>query len=168
MAEPLYRYALALGSNRPRSARLTPARLLAEATARIGEATRILACAPVVTTPPLGPSLRHYANGALTIESPLAPPAMLALLQRIEAQLGRRRQRRWGARTIDIDIILWSGGRWTSRTLTIPHVAWRTRGFVLDPVRQVAARWRDPVTGRTVRQLHALHKKPRPTRAPKG
>lgn len=148
-------YALALGSNRPLSARLTPARLLTAATALIGEQTRIIAVSPTLSTPPLGPSARRFANGALLVESTLSPPAMLAFLQNVENQLGRRRYRRWGARSVDIDIILWSGGHWTSRALTIPHAAWRTRGFVLTPLLAIVPDWRDPLTGFSVRHLHA-------------
>ncbi len=55
-------YALALGSNRPRSARRTPARLIAQAVALIGAEMRVRAVSPVIVTPPLGPSLRRYAN----------------------------------------------------------------------------------------------------------
>ena len=156
---PLHLYALALGSNRPLSARLTPARLLAAATALIGDRVKLLRVSPILSTPPLGPSARQFANGALLVESALPPPAMLAFLQDIETRLGRRRHRRWGARSIDIDIILWSGGVWRSRTLTIPHAACRSRAFVLTPLRGIAADWRDPVTGLAVRHLHARMQK---------
>lgn len=148
-------YALALGSNRPLSARLTPRQLLAEATARIAQDARIVAIAPTIETAPIGPSRRRFANAALLIESLLAPPAMLAWLQSIEQALGRRRYRRWGARSVDIDIILWSGGPWNSRTLAIPHPAFATRDFVLTPLRAIAPAWRDPRSGLTIRHLHA-------------
>lgn len=155
----LHSYALALGSNRAQSAARPPRRLLAEAAALIGQLGKVQAIAPVITTPPLGPSLRHFANGAILVDSTLAPEAMLAALQAIERQLGRRRHRRWGARRMDIDIILWSGGRWTSRSLHIPHPQFRSRSFVLTPLRAIAATWRDPVSGLTVRQLHARSRK---------
>jgi 2-amino-4-hydroxy-6-hydroxymethyldihydropteridine diphosphokinase len=152
---PSHLYALALGSNRPLSARRTPPRLLAEAVALIGAQARVLAVSPTIPTPPLGPSTRIFANGALLVESALPPPAMLAFLQSVETRLGRRRHRRWGARSIDIDIILWSGGIWRSRTLSIPHAACRSRDFVLTPLLAVAPDWRDPQTGLAVRHLHA-------------
>lgn len=150
----LYHYVLALGSNRPLSARLTPARLLDAATALIAaEAGKLIARAPPLSSAPLGPSRRRYVNSALLIESPLRPDALLRRLQAIETRLGRRRHRRWGERTLDIDIILWSGGRSSDRRLTIPHAAWRVRPFVLTPVAHVAPLWRDPVTGLTARHL---------------
>jgi 2-amino-4-hydroxy-6-hydroxymethyldihydropteridine diphosphokinase len=155
MAGQRHLYVLALGSNRPLSAARTPARLLGEATALVAEEAHVIATAPVFDTPPLGPSLRRYANSALLVKSALPPPAMLAFAQGVEARLGRRRQRRWGARSMDIDIILWSGGVWGNRTLTIPHPAFRARAFVLDPVRAIAPNWRDPATGLAVRHLRA-------------
>lgn len=148
-------YALALGSNRPLSARRTPARLLAEVVDLIAELGDIRAVAPVLTTTPIGPSQRVYANGALIVESSLLPEPMLIRLQRIERQLGRRRFRRWGARSVDIDIILWSGGRWNSRTLHVPHPAFRARSFVLTPLVAIAPNWRDPVSSLSVRHLRA-------------
>jgi 2-amino-4-hydroxy-6-hydroxymethyldihydropteridine diphosphokinase len=164
----LHLYALALGSNRPLSAERTPARLLQEATTRIGKLGAILATAPIIATAPLGPSLRRFANGALLLESRLAPDEMLSALKQIEDRLGRRRHRRWGARSIDIDIILWSGGRWNSRTLQIPHPAFRNRDFVLSPLVAVAPGWRDPVSGLSVRHLRTRLQKATPLLRPRG
>ena len=130
--------------------------------ALIGEQARVLRVSPVLSTPPLGPSARRFANSAILIESALSPPAMLGFLQGIENRLGRRRYRRWGARSVDIDIILWSGGHWRSRMLTIPHVAYRTRAFVLTPLLAVAPDWRDPIKAITVRHLHARLQKAAP------
>ena len=153
--KPAHLYALTLGSNRPLSARRTPARLLDEASAHIARVASVLARSPTIETPPMGPSLRRYANAALLVESPLDPPAMLAALQSIEHDLGRRRFRRWGARSIDIDVILWSGGAWNSRALTIPHRAFRVRPFVLTPLLSIVPGWRDPRSGLTIRHLAA-------------
>lgn len=128
----------------------------------IGAQVRVLRVAPTIITAPVGPSQRRYANGALLVASALPPVAMLRAMQAIETALGRRRHRRWGARSVDIDIILWSGGGWRSRTLTIPHAEFRTRGFVLAPLIRVAAGWRDPVSGLRVRHLAARLAKAQP------
>ena len=99
------------------------------------------------------------------VRSRLDPPAVLSRLQAIEAAFGRhRRGRRWGARTLDLDIVLWSGGAWVAPGLTIPHPAFRTRRFVLIPALAIARDWRDPLTGLTVSHLTArLHRRrPRP------
>ena len=164
----LHLYALALGSNRPLSGKRTPKVLVQEAAVSLRRVGRVLAMAPTLTSSPIGPSLREYANSALLIESNLWPSAMLRALKMIEAGLGRRRHRRWGARSIDIDIILWSGGRWESRTLHIPHPAFRTRAFVLSPLCAIAPGWRDPVSGLSIRQLQARLRKPQALLRPRG
>lgn len=168
MTDRTHVYALALGSNRPLSARRTSARLLEEATMLIGAQARVLRMSPTLSTPPIGPSSRRFANGALLVETTLPPPAMLTFLQGIENILGRRRHRRWGARTIDIDIILWSGGVWRSRLLTIPHAAYHDRAFVLTPLLAIAADWRDPHRAATVRHLHTRLQKARVRHATRG
>jgi 2-amino-4-hydroxy-6-hydroxymethyldihydropteridine diphosphokinase len=162
-AVPPYLYALALGSNRSVSARLTPRFILAEAIRRIGaQAGEVVAVSPILTTAPLGPSRRHYANGAMLLASDLAPRALLGALHRIEREMGRRRRLRWGARSLDIDIILWSGGTWRDGVLRIPHTAFHARDFVLAPLVAIAPGWRDPRSGFTVRQLRARLRRARP------
>ena len=146
-------YALALGSNRPLSARMTPACLLSGAVRLIAELGPVLSVAPVMQTRPIGPSRRIFVNGAVLMESSLPPEEMLSGLQAIERALGRQRFRRWGPRWLDIDIILWSGGRWNSRSLRIPHPAFRERDFVLTPLLAIAPGWRDPVSRLSIRHL---------------
>ena len=124
---------------------------------------RVVAAASTIETDPLGPSIRRYANSAAVIETGLAPPELLALLQRTEREFGRRASgRRWRARVLDLDIVLWSGGAFASDQLTIPHPLFRERAFVLLPAAKVAGDWRDPLTGLTVRQLHARLTRARP------
>ena len=146
-------YAIGIGSNR-RGRHGGPRDEVRAAIAALGG--RAMA-APIVDSAPLGPSIRRFANTVVLIESAESPPTLLARLKRIEAAFGRRRGRRWGARVIDLDILLWSGGVWRGAGLTIPHAAWRDRGFVLAPLAALVPRWRDPIGGRTVRQLaHAV------------
>ena len=159
--QPLYLYAVGIGSNRPLSRQLTPRAIVHAAMAALDlPPFTVVARAPVILTAPVGPSMRRYANSAVLVASPLSPHDMLDRLQALEAHFGRRRYRRWGERTLDLDMLLWSGGRFNSRRLTIPHVAFRTRSFVLDPLLYIARRWRDPVSGLTVAQLIARLAKP--------
>jgi 2-amino-4-hydroxy-6-hydroxymethyldihydropteridine diphosphokinase len=86
----------------------------------------------------------------------LEPRALLALLKRVERAFGRQSGgQRWSSRVLDLDIVLWSGGCWSSPELTVPHREFRKRRFVLDPAVGIAPLWRDPVSGLTVRQLRA-------------
>ena len=142
-------YAIALGANQ-RSTAGAPAAAIAAALADIGG---VVAASPVIHSAPIGPSIRRFANAVAIVETVETPPALLARLKAIERGFGRRRGRRWGARPIDLDIILWSGGIWSDPALGIPHAAFRQRAFVLRPLATVAPEWRDPLTGRTIRQL---------------
>lgn len=155
-------YAIALGSNRRHGRHGPPARVLAAALdALAAEGAAVVASSAVLATAPLGPGGRRFANAAALVATPLAPPALLAVLQRIERAFGRRRGRRWGARVLDLDILLWSGGAWTTRSLRIPHPGLAGRRFVLDPLAAVAPGWR-PRAPVAVRHLRARLTRPRP------
>ncbi len=147
-------YVIALGSNRRHRRYGAPDKILAAACGALAEhGVELLDVAPTFRTAAVGPAGRSFANGAAHVASALDPVAMLHLLKRIETDFGRRRGRRWGPRVLDLDIILWSQGSWTSRGLTIPHPGFRMRRFVLDPLISIAADWRDPLSGQTIRQL---------------
>ncbi len=107
----------------------------------------------------MGPSRRRYANAVITVATHLLPDELLHHLKQMERAAGRRPGLRWGSRPLDLDIILWSGGCWHSPGLTIPHTAYRDRGFVLTPLCAVAPLWIDPINGKTPRQLLFRNKK---------
>jgi len=156
-------YLLALGSNVPHHRHGAPRGVIAAALAElVAQGIAVDAVAPVTGSDPVGPSRRRYANSAAIVSTALLPEDLLAALQATEARFGRRRGRRWGARVLDLDIVLWDGGTWGSDLLTIPHPAFRSRDFVLRPAAAIAPQWRDPITGRTLRQLHARLTRPRP------
>ena len=161
----LHRYLIALGSNVPHHAYGQPRQILAAAALMIGGGDAALErMSPIVKTAPLGPSRRRFANAAAIAQAALNPQEMLEHLQAIEAHFGRKAGgRRWAARVLDLDIVLWSGGIWCADGLAIPHVAFRTREFVLQPAAAIAPGWRDPVSGLTLRQLHARLTRARPT-----
>jgi 2-amino-4-hydroxy-6-hydroxymethyldihydropteridine diphosphokinase len=154
-------YAIALGSNRRHGRYGAPDQVLHAAIAAMADAgLTIEARAPVLRSAAIGPAGRGFANSAVIVSTPLDPPALLALLKRIERAFGRRRGRRWGARVLDLDVALWTGGRWPTGTrragagrLAVPHGQIARRGFVLTPLTAIAPDWRDPWSGLSVRQM---------------
>ena len=156
-------YVIGLGSNRRHGRHGPPERVVRAAIAAMArEGLPIRGISRTIRTPAMGPSDRDFANAAVLVESDLAPPALLALLQRIEHDFGRRRYRRWGARVLDLDILAWSGGDWSTRPLTIPHAGLAMRGFALRPAAAIAPGWRHPRLGPTLRQLDARLTRRRP------
>lgn len=153
------RYLIALGSNVRHHRHGLPPAVLRAALAELAAGGIVVErSSHVVTTAPLGPSPRRYANAAALIATDLAPGALLHRLKQIERRFGRRGGRRWASRVLDLDIVLWNGGAWSEPGLTVPHIAFRERRFVLDPAAAIAPLWRDPVTGLTLRQLAARHR----------
>lgn len=157
-------YLIALGSNQRHPQLGSPREVVAAAMDLVdGSLGEVLARSPIIDSAPVGPSLRRYANAALVVESRLDPFEMLASLQYAEHQLGRvRRGQRWRSRVIDLDIVLWSGGVVHAPQLAVPHPLFRERDFVLGPAASIAPDWHDPITGLTLRQLHARLTRPRP------
>ena len=147
------RYAIALGSNRRHGRHGAPAAVLRAAVLVLGDLGTVETVSSIRATPALGPAGRSFANAALILATDLQPEPLLAALKEIEQMFGRRSGRRWGPRVLDLDILLWSEGPWEGPGLVIPHPELRRRRFVLDPLLDIAADWRDPLSGRTVRQL---------------
>lgn len=154
---------MALGSNRRHGRHGAPERVIIAALAAMVDAgLEIVAISPILPTPPLGPGGRRFANAAALIETDDAPPALLRRLKAIERAFGRRRGRRWGARVLDLDILLWTGGLWASRELSIPHREFRRRDFALFPLERIAPDWVDPLTNLAIRHLAARLRRTRP------
>lgn len=155
---------MALGSNQGHPHLGAPREVVGVAADLIGKTLgRVLALSPIIASAPVGPSLRRYANAALVLDSALDPQALLAALQGLEGQLGRKRRgQRWRSRTIDLDIVLWSGGVVADPHLKVPHPLFRERDFVLRPAAAIAPHWRDPLTGLSLAHLHARLTRRRP------
>lgn len=102
--------------------------------------TRVLAVSGFYRTPPLGPQDQpDYLNAAVALETALEPEALLDHTQRIELQQGRERKvERWGARTLDLDVMLFGDRVINTPRLTVPHYDMKNRGFMLWPLFEIA------------------------------
>jgi 2-amino-4-hydroxy-6-hydroxymethyldihydropteridine diphosphokinase len=143
-------YVIAIGSNRPHGRFGRPPQVLEEAIARLDHDFGLFDASPILLNKAHGGAGRDFANSVALVESGLEPPAMLRQLKSIEREFGRRCGRRWGPRVLDLDIIDWSGGKWRSASLTIPHPAATHRAFVIEPLAAIAPGWQlqPPVTAR--------------------
>ncbi len=94
-----------------------------------------------------------FLNQALLCSSKLNPQEILAQIHNIEAKMGRKRQKKWGPRIIDIDIIFYSEEIIENPNLKIPHPQLTNRNFVLIPLLDICPDKVHPVHSQTIRQL---------------
>ena len=144
--------AIALGSN------------LGNSLATLEQALKFLSQTPGINlvaasswylTKPIGPPQPDYLNGCAILAVEQTPEKLLILLQAIELQFGRVRSQetRWGARTLDLDIILYGDLIIHESNLIIPHPRMRERAFVLVPLSEIAADWQEPVSQKAIAEL---------------
>ncbi len=100
---------------------------------------------------PQGP----YLNGAVLIDTRLSPRCLLDALFEIEREHGRdrRREQRWGPRTLDLDLILYGDMTCSEPGLVVPHPRMHLRRFVLEPLAEIAPGWLVPGIGMTAGEL---------------
>ncbi len=110
---------------------------------------RELAFSSLYHSAPMGPQDQpDYINAVMAIETALSPSALLNDLQHIEQTHGRIRQgQRWGARTLDLDILIYGEQLIELPDLTIPHSGITERAFVLYPLFEIAPLLKIPGKG---------------------
>ncbi|MEO9275139.1 2-amino-4-hydroxy-6-hydroxymethyldihydropteridine diphosphokinase [Marinomonas sp. 5E14-1] len=112
---------------------------------------------PIYSSKPVGPQDQpDYINAAATFMTELSPLTLLDLLQNIEQAQRRIRERHWGPRTLDLDLLLYGQETIQNSRLTVPHAFMLERGFVMQPLSDLAP---DMLlaNGKTVtEQLHQL------------
>ena len=132
----MYKVYIALGSNLA-----NPQEQLISALQSMNQlpGSRLVAVSSFYQSKPLGPQDQpDYVNAVACLETALAPLALLDELQRIEHEQGRVRLRRWGERTLDLDILLYSNHIIQSERLTVPHYDMHQREFVIIPLAEIA------------------------------
>lgn len=100
--------------------------------------TRFITCSSLYRSTPIGPEDQpDYINAVAKLESRLEPLVLLDALQAIEQTHGRERKVHWGARTLDLDILLYDQNILQTERLTVPHAFMHERGFVLAPLLEI-------------------------------
>jgi 2-amino-4-hydroxy-6-hydroxymethyldihydropteridine diphosphokinase len=113
---------------------------------RLAQAARALRAAPGVAvlrasrvwdSAPIGPPQPRYLNAVLELETTRTPGSLLALLREVERAAGRTRDVHWGARTLDLDLLLHGDLLVRQPGLTVPHPGMAERRFVLAPLAEL-------------------------------
>lgn len=106
------------------------------------------------TVPIGGPSGQGaFLNGACLLETDLPPRDVLSMLNAVENTLHRQRDERWGARTVDLDLLLYDDLVLDTAELTVPHPRMSTRRFVLEPCVEIAADVLHPLAACTLDEM---------------
>lgn len=128
--------------------------------------TRVNAVSSEFETAPVGSHAGSpYRNAAAELETSLEPLLLLDLLQSIEQRWGRVREKVWGPRTLDLDLLLIEGRTVHEPRLQVPHPHLWYRRFVLDPLVEIAPQAWHPDAQLTIRELHSrLLRRPFPCR----
>ncbi len=109
-------------------------------------------------TAPVDAAGPDYINAVAEVATGLSAPELLAQLQRLEREAGRRRPYRNAPRTLDLDLLLFGSGRIASAALTVPHPRLRERAFALVPLAEIAPQrvppeWLAAVAGQGLTRL---------------
>lgn len=98
-----------------------------------------------------------YLNGAVRIDTVLLPRELLKKLQALEEQFGRKKNEKWSARPLDLDIICYDDVISDLPALHLPHPRYRERAFVLAPLAEIEPYFTDPLTHRCIlEEYHRL------------
>jgi 2-amino-4-hydroxy-6-hydroxymethyldihydropteridine diphosphokinase len=117
---------------------------------------RVLRASSIYETAPC--DIEHqpwFLNQVIECETDLFPRQLLARLQKIEREMGRKRTIAKGPREIDLDILLFGDAVVKAPELEVPHARLAERRFVLEPLAELAPDKRHPGTRRTVREMLA-------------
>lgn len=115
---------------------------------------KIIKISPIYETEPVGFKEQNwFLNLAVELETSLLPQELLVVLKQVESKLGKKIKRKWGPRTIDLDILLYNNCILDLPDLQIPHKLMHKRAFVLTPLAQIAPNVKHPVLNKTIKEL---------------
>lgn len=107
----------------------------------------------VETQPYGGVAKNTFINCAVEIETLYSPRRLLDVIHDIESECGRVRNNHWEDRTLDIDIVFFGKKVIFEDDLIIPHPDYQNRGFVLNPLRQIAPNFICPVSHKAIKDI---------------
>ncbi len=102
-----------------------------------GNGLRVLAASSVYDTDPVGPPQPNYLNAAVALEAELPPAELVAVLKKVEAEIGREQTERWGPRIIDLDLLLYGEQTVSEPGIAVPHRELTNRAFALVPILEI-------------------------------
>lgn len=116
---------------------------------------RPLRSSPLYRTEPVGgPPQPEFLNLVVEVETSLEPRELMELAHQVETEGGRHRPaERWGARPLDVDLLLFGDRVIAEDGLRVPHPRLHRRRFVLIPLADLAPELLHPVLGRSIRDL---------------
>jgi 2-amino-4-hydroxy-6-hydroxymethyldihydropteridine diphosphokinase len=126
--------------------------ILRRAVREIATLGEVSAVSALYETEPVGPPQPRYLNAAVRLRTELEPLPLLDALLAIESRHGRARRERWGARTLDLDILWMGAGTFEANSLAVPHPRLTERPFALIPLLDVAPEAADPRSGEPFRR----------------
>ena len=127
-----------------------------EALLRVGKLpdTKIVKESSLYESEPIGDAKEWFVNRAIEIETKFKPDMLLKKFKNIERAMGRKKvKKRWGARIIDLDILLYDAAIVKKKSLRIPHPEMPSRKFVLLPLSEIAPQVVHPELGVTISEL---------------
>jgi 2-amino-4-hydroxy-6-hydroxymethyldihydropteridine diphosphokinase len=98
-----------------------------------------------------------FLNGAVALETSLPPRELLDALLRVEGELGRVRDERWGPRTIDLDLLVYGNEVVDEPGLRVPHPRLHERKFALEPLADLDPKLEIPGLGPVSEALAKLN-----------
>ena len=117
----------------------------------------LVASEPVITKAIIGDGepddQPNFVNAVFRVTTELSASELHRNLLEIETQLGRQRRERWGARHVDLDLLLHGDQLIDQAELIVPHPRMTFRRFVLEPAIEIAADMIHPQSGQTIKQL---------------
>jgi 2-amino-4-hydroxy-6-hydroxymethyldihydropteridine diphosphokinase len=119
---------------------------------------RVLMTSRFLVTAPYGVENQpDFVNAVVSVATELTPSKLMATLHEIERKAGRKRELRWGPRTLDLDLLDYNGmiveSAGNESKLSLPHPGIAERSFVLKPLLEIASDWTHPVTGLTAANI---------------